>query len=154
MKITTETGETMEFNGTVDELKEKLGIAEWPQMGDTYWSVNDRGYDVCNSWQDTPADHHCQSLGNCSPTPEGLAQYKAVMAKVKALWAIEQHRDKTFGVFEPDYGENRYYGSYWNGKWSSESRLATWASIHVPFAKRADIERSFAECGEHWEVLK
>lgn len=155
-KITIET-ETITTDLTPSEaaakIKEALGIAEFPQIGDVFWFVDDGGYDAHNLWQDTTADRYRLSIGNCSPTQEGLAQYKADMAKLAAIVAIRKHRDKTFGVFEPERGKTRFYGIF-SSKWVHGQTECQRAGITVPFRTRADIERSFAECGEHWEVLK
>ena len=156
-KITIET-ETIETDLTPSEaaakIKEALGIAEWPQDGDWYWFIDTLGDECQNEWNGDPTDHYRLAHGNCSPTQEGLADYKADMAKYTAIVAIRKHRDKTFGAFEPKDSEERYYGSFWKRDWYSDNRLATYGSITVPFRTKEDIERSFAECGEHWEELK
>ena len=156
-KITIET-ETITTDLTPSEaaakIKEALGIAEWPQKGDKYHSVDDGGRDFNAIWIDGESDHYRLAHGNCSPTQEGLAWYKADEAKKAAIVAIRKHRDKTFGAFEPKDSEERYYGSFWKRDWYSDNRLATYGSITVPFRTKEDIERSFAECGEHWEELK
>ena len=155
-KITIET-ETIETDLTPSEaaakIKEALGIAEWPRRWDAYWCVDSCGTDMQTEWHNTPADHYGLAHGNCSPTQEGLARYKGVMVKVAALWAIEQHRDKTFGAYQPKGGEYHRYGAYALGKWIA-GHFSIVGGIFVPFRTQPDIERSFAECGAHWEVLK
>ena len=161
-KITIET-ETIETDLTPSEaaakIKEVLGIAEWPQKGDKYHSVDDGGRDFNAIWIDGESDHYRLAHGNCSPTQEGLAQYKADMAKYAAIVAIRKHRDKTFGVFEPDWSSSqiKVFGHFNNrtGAWDYIQRWKDQlCGILVPFATQSDIERSFTECGEHWEVLR
>lgn len=156
-KITIET-ETITTDLTPREaaakIKEALGIAEFPQKGDKYHSVDDRGRDFNATWTNHPIDHYRLAHGNCSPTQEGLAQYKADETKKAAIVAIRKHRDKTFGVFEPEDEDARCYGHFDGEKWGCTRTLLTFGGITVPFCDEADIRRSFAECGDHWEVLK
>jgi len=162
-KITIET-ETITTDLTPSEaaakIKEALGIAEWLQIGKWYWFVDSRGKDMQTEWHNTPADHYRLAHGNCSPTQEGLAQYKADEAKKAAIVAIRKHRDKTFGVFEPDWeakNQMKVFGHFDHvaGAWGYINRWKDQlCGVFVPFATEDDIERSFAECGEHWEVLK
>ena len=155
-KITIET-ETIETDLTPSEasakIKKALGIADWPQKGDKYHSVDDGGRDFNAIWVDGESDHYRLAHGNCSPTQEGLAGYKADMAKYAAIVAIRKHRDKTFGVFEPKGGDYRCYGVF-SCRWEPVPTRCQWGGIFVPFRTQSDIRRSFAECGEHWEVLK
>ena len=148
-KITIET-ETIETDLSPVEaaakVREALGVREFPQMNDKYWFVNSLGDDEQDIWSDSPADHYRLAHGNCSPTQEGLAQHKANMAKLAAIVAIRKHRDKTFGVFEQNWADRKQM------KRSGYSGFN--CSITVYFAKEADIQRSFVECAEHWEVLK
>ncbi len=162
-KITIET-ETIETELTPSEavakIKEALGIAEFPQSGDKYHSVDDGGRDFYALWVDGESDRYRLAHGNCSPTQEGLAQYKADMAKLAAIVAIRKHRDKTFGAFEPDWTDREQ--EKWSGYFDYDESMFQPASdttdfnssITIYFAKKSDLRRSFTECSEHWEVLK
>ena len=160
IKIETETIETdLTPSEAAVKIKEALGIAEWPQIGDWYWYVSDIGTSMRVAWDNDYADQYRLAHGNCSPTQEGLAQYKADEAKKAAIVAIRKHRDKTFGVFEPDWSSSqiKVFGHFNNrtGAWDYIQRWKDQlCGILVPFATQSDIERSFTECGEHWEVLR
>ena len=135
IKIETETIETdLTPTEAAELIKEALGIKEFPQKGNMYLFVDDWG-DAQTSWDDDPADHYRLAHGNCAPTKEGLAQYKADMAKYAAIVAIRKHRDKTFGVFEPEDGEERVYGNHYQGDWVRCVTTATFSGVTIPFSR-------------------